>query len=195
MTSSEKILDKLSRLALREVESEELEQPIAASYEELIDRVCEELLQEQSLSESKLRVIRSSLAVLVQRRIGKILEKIVAGEDIPGRLLYKEERKLVELFSKLKIEVLQQLRERRTVEAKVETPREVEKTLIEEVPEESTISKLPEHIKVVQFLEDFPALHSVTLRTFGPFSRFDIAALPADDAEELKRKKVVEYIA
>ncbi len=193
MSSTEKILDRLSRLALREIEGDELEQPVAASYEELAERIREELSHDATLSESKLRIIRSSLAVLIQRRIGKILEKLVSGEDIPGRLLYKEERKLVEIFSRLKIDSIRETkpRETETLERVTEYS-EAEAKIEEQAP--STRPFIPGDIGIVQFLEDFPALQSVTLRTFGPFSKFDIAALPADDVEELKRKNIVDVL-
>lgn len=185
MSNVEKLIESISRLAVREVESDELEQPVASSYEELVRKIVEELSSSSSLSETKLRLVRSSLAVLIQRRIGKILEKISSGEDIPGRLLYREERKLVELFSILKMETLSGER------AETET---VETEHVAETEERPSM-KLPSEINIVQFLEDFPALQSVSGHTLGPFSRFDIAALPVDDAEELKRKNVVDIVA
>ncbi len=187
MSNVEKLIESISRLAVREVESDELEQPVASSYEELVRKIVEELSSSSSLSETKLRLVRSSLAVLIQRRIGKILEKISSGEDIPGRLLYREERKLVELFSILKMETLSG--ERAETETKTVETEHVAET------EERPSMKLPSEINIVQFLEDFPALQSVSGHTLGPFSRFDIAALPVDDAEELKRKNVVDIVA
>jgi len=38
----------------------------------------------------------------------------------------------------------------------------------------------------------FPALHSTLMLTLGPFSKFDVVSLPLDDANELKRKGIVD---
>ncbi len=168
----EKILDQLSKLAIREVESETLSQPLTTSYAELVETIIREL-DPSEISEEKLKVIRNAIVVLIQRRLLKILQKISEGEDIPRKLLYTEERKIVSIFEKLSFEKL----------------REAKKT---QQPQEAAPSSSTEGLAIVVFKDMFPALHSTLMLTLGPFSKFDVVSLPPDDANELKRKGIVD---
>ncbi|GEM_PF-6221619 len=168
----EKILDQLSKLAIREVETETLLQPLATSYAELVETIIREL-DPSEISEEKLKVIRNAIVVLIQRRLLKILQKISEGEDIPRKLLYSEERKIVSIFEKLTIEKLREVKKAQQVQE-----------VMQQVPTES--------LAIVVFKDMFPALHSTLMLTLGPFSKFDVVSLPLDDANELKRKGIVD---
>ncbi|ADY00679.1 MAG: hypothetical protein ACP5GZ_08655 [Vulcanisaeta sp.] len=49
-------------------------------------------------------------------------------------------------------------------------------------------------LAIISFKKGFPVLYSVRLVTIGPFSQFDIAAIPRSDAEELLRRSVIDIV-
>ncbi|MFB6469881.1 MAG: hypothetical protein TU36_001390 [Vulcanisaeta sp. AZ3] len=56
--------------------------------------------------------------------------------------------------------------------------------------------RIPEAVGVVlvSFRENFPMIRSVTGSTYGPFTQFDIAVLPRTDAEDLRRRGIVDVL-
>ncbi len=166
----EKLIDKISKLTIREVESEELQQPIARSYEELINELSTSI--DEEFSKEAIEMIKRSIAVLIQHRIEKILKKIVNGEDIQRKLLYMEERRILKIFEKID-EILKRHGERRTVEK------------IEIVSGELTLLCMRDF---------FPAIQTSRMERLGPFSKYDIITLPADDASELVRKGIADVL-
>ncbi len=167
----EKIIDKISKLTIREVESEELQQPIAKSYEDIIQELS--LYVEDEFRDEALKIVKNSIAVLLQTRLEKILKKIASGEDVPKKLLYLEERKLIQIFEKI-----DQLFKKKVVE-KVERVEKVESF---------------EDLVPVCMRDSFPAIQTSRMERLGPFLKYDIVTLPTDDASELVKKGVVDVL-
>ena len=51
-----------------------------------------------------------------------------------------------------------------------------------------------QELAIVSFKKGFPVLYSVRLVTLGPFSQFDVAAIPRSDAGELQRRGIIDIV-
>ncbi|WP_229709806.1 hypothetical protein [Vulcanisaeta souniana] len=49
-------------------------------------------------------------------------------------------------------------------------------------------------LAIVSFRKGFPVLYSVRLVALGPFSQFDVAAIPRSDAGELQRRGIIDIV-
>ncbi len=173
--SLEKIIDRISKLTLREVESMDLQAPVAKSYEELINELLSDLGEE--VPEIVLRMIKSTISVLLHTRLEKILRKLSYGEQIPRKMLYLEERRIVQMIEKID-ELSKRIpaTPRKRVEAKV-TPAEAETELV-----------------IISIRDTFPAIQTSRMERLGPFLKFDIVTLPSEDAAELVRKGIGDVL-
>ncbi|NPA70147.1 MAG: hypothetical protein GXO26_05000 [Crenarchaeota archaeon] len=170
--SLEKIIDRISKLTLREVESMDLQPPAAKSYEELVNDLLSDV--GENVPEIVSRMIKSTISVLLHTRLEKILRKISYGEQIPRKMLYLEERRLLQIFEKI-----DELSRRQAVKRKVEA---------------RPIEELERELVIVAMRDTFPAIQTSRMERLGPFLKFDIVTLPPEDAAELVRKGIGDIV-
>ncbi len=161
------VLRKLMEFAKLEAGSEDIQRPPFESYAQLIRELNSRLsvsggVLDKELIESTMNMVREAIAILVRRRIEKIMRYYQAGKEIPQDALLPEERRFIMPLLELRV---------------AETPRGEAQGLA-----------------IVSFKRGFPVLYSVRLVAIGPFSQFDIAAIPRSDAEELLRRGVIEIV-
>jgi len=170
--SLEKIIDKISKLTLREVESIDLQSPAARSYEDLVNDLLSEVGEE--VPDIVIRMIKSTISVLLHTRLEKILRKMSYGEQIPRKMLYLEERRLVQILEKVDELSRRQIVKRRT--------------------EIKHVEDLGRELVIVSMRDTFPAIQTSRMERLGPFLKFDIITLPPEDAAELVRKGIGDIV-
>lgn len=163
------VLRRLMDFTKLEVSTEEIQKPPFESYAQLVQELNSKLsmsgnVLDKELVESTMSMVRETIAILVRKRIEKIMKYYQAGKELPQDALLPEERRF-----------LMPLLELRITEA---PPR----------------SEAQGFAIVSFKRGGFPVLYSVRLVTIGPFSQFDIAVIPRSDAEELLRRGVIDII-
>ena len=161
------VLRRLMEFTKLETSTEDIQKPPFESYAQLVQELNSKLaasgnVLDKELVESTLGMVRETIAILVRRRVEKIMRYYQAGKEIPQDALLPEERRFLMPLLELKV---------------TEAPKGEAQGLA-----------------IVSFKKGFPVLYSVRLVTLGPFSQFDIAAIPRSDAEELLRRGIVDVV-
>ncbi|MGC8543345.1 MAG: hypothetical protein ACP5NQ_05345 [Vulcanisaeta sp.] len=164
------VLKKLLDFVKLELSTEDLQKPPYESYAQLIQEINNKLLLrsnvlDKELVESVRNMVKETIATLIRKRIDKLMKYYETGKEIPQESMFMEERRFLTPLLSLRV---------------IEVPK----------GEAQGVSEL----SVISFRKGFPALYSVRLMTLGPFSQFDIAAIPRSDAEELVRRGIVDII-
>ncbi len=123
------------------------------------------------LFETELMNLRYMVQNLLQYRIQKILTLLI-DQEVNHDLLTRSERRFVDQVSRNLRSVLMPLDD-------LFTPLETE-----------TASRL----LLLRFLEDYPQLIGVDLKTYGPFRAEDLAAIPIENARLIIRKNQAEPV-
>ncbi|NPA24085.1 MAG: hypothetical protein GXO23_07310 [Crenarchaeota archaeon] len=171
--SLEKIIDRISKLTLREVESTDLQSPAARSYEDLVNELLSDVGEE--VPEIVLRMIKSTISVLLHTRLEKILRKLSYGEQIQKKMLYLEERRIVQIFEKID-EISRQA------------------TVTRRRAETRPLGGTEQELVMIAMKDTFPAIQTSRMERLGPFLKFDIVTLPPEDAAELVRKGIGDVL-
>lgn len=124
------------------------------------------------LIEAELSNLRFILNSLLRHRIKKILAIVLQSETIDHSLLTRQEQRFVE-------KITRSLRSVMMLEDELFAPMESESS---------------SSLTLVRFLEDYPQIVGVDLKTFGPFRADDLAVLPLENARGLIRRNGAEPV-
>jgi DNA replication factor GINS len=164
----ERASDKL--LALRET----FMQRLRTYIEQLITETRSEDISEIHglLLEAELSNLRFILKSLLQHRVKKIIAMILASETIDHSLLTRQEQRFVEQITRSLRSVMM-----------------LEEDLFAPMESDSSSS-----LTLVRFLEDYPQIAGVDLKTYGPFRADDLAVLPLENARGIMRRNGAEPV-
>lgn len=149
-------------------------QRLRAYIEQLISEMQSEDLSElhRLLLEAELSNLRFILNSLLRHRVKKIIAMVLESKSIDSSLLTRQEQRFVDQITRSIRSVM----------------------LLEEdlfVPLESDSSS---SLTLVRFLEDYPQIVGVDLKTFGPFRADDLAVLPLENARGIIRRNGAEPV-
>lgn len=164
----ERASDKL--LSLRET----FMQNLRTYIEQLITETRSEDMSElhRLLLEAELSNLRFILNSLLQHRIKKILATVLTSETIDHSLLTRQEQRFVE-------QITRSLRSVMMLEEDLFAPMEADSS---------------SSLTLVRFLEDYPQIAGVDLKTYGPFRADDLAVLPLENARGIIRRNGAEPV-
>ena len=164
----ERASDKL--LSLRET----FMQNLRTYIEQLITEIRSEDMSElhRLLLEAELSNLRFILNSLLQHRIKKILATVLTSETIDHSLLTRQEQRFVE-------QITRSLRSVMMLEEDLFAPMEADSS---------------SSLTLVRFLEDYPQIAGVDLKTYGPFRADDLAVLPLENARGIIRRNGAEPV-
>ena len=120
--------------------------------------------------------VRRLIEELIQTRYGKIMRRISAGENVPTTNLTESEANLYD---------------------EVCPPAESYLGLLNNVLQGRLLKaeeKTKPRIMPLRILQDMPAIVGADMKTYGPFKREDVAALPLENARVLIRQGAAEEI-
>jgi DNA replication factor GINS len=164
----ERVSEKL--LSLRET----FLQRLRTYIEQLINEMRSEDMSElqRLLLEAELSNLRFILKSLLQHRVRKILAMVLASETIDHSLLTRQEQRFVEQITRSLRSVMM-----------------LEEDLFAPMESDSSAS-----LTLVRFLEDYPEIAGVDLKTYGPFRADDLAVLPLENARGIIRRNGAEPV-
>lgn len=124
------------------------------------------------LLEAEISNLRFILKSLLQHRVKKILAMVLASETIDHSLLTRQEQRFVE-------QITRSLRSVMMLEDDLFAPME---------------SDSSSSLTLIRFLEDYPQIAGVDLKTYGPFRADDLAVLPLENARGIIRRNGAEPV-
>ncbi len=124
------------------------------------------------LLEAELSNLRFILKSLLQHRVKKILAMVLASDTIDHSLMTRQEQRFVE-------QITRSLRSVRMLEEDLFAPMEADSS---------------SSLILVRFLEDYPQIAGVDLKTYGPFRADDLAVLPLENARGIIRRNGAEPV-
>ena len=122
------------------------------------------------LSKIEYENVKKMVNELLKIRLGKILDCLSSGKEIPKNCLVSEEEKISEKTTSI-TEYFQELA-KNLLQGKIS----------------GDMGKTEKHKVVVRFLKDVPSIVGVDLKTYGPFKSEDVASLPVENARVLIRQ-------
>jgi DNA replication factor GINS len=149
-------------------------QRLRTYIEQLISEMRSEDLSElhRLLLEAELSNLRFILNSLLRHRVKKILAMVIESETIDPSLLTRQEQRFVEQITRGMRSVLM-----------------LEEDLFAPMESDAASS-----LTLVRFLEDYPQIVGVDLKTFGPFRADDLAVLPLENARAIIRRNGAEPV-
>ena len=124
------------------------------------------------ISERERENVEKMIEDLFRLRLRKIILTELSGEEVEAEMLTREERRfLLEL--------------KRAISEHQENLKSI---LRGRGPEVKAKPRKRSELKVIRILEHIPAIIGIDMKTYGPFKPEDVAALPAENAENLIRR-------
>ncbi len=102
------VLRRLMDFTKLEVSTEEIQRPPFESYAQLVQELNSKLLTsgnvlDKELVETTMNMVRETIAILVRKRIEKIMRYYQAGKEVPQDALLPEERRFLMPLLELRI--------------------------------------------------------------------------------------------
>ncbi len=161
------VLKRLVDFVKLEVSTEEIQKPPYESYAQIIQEINNRLLTGGNVLDKELvESTRTMIRETLAALIRRRIEKLMKSYEL-GRGIPQES-----LFVEERRFLMPLLELRVLVTPKGET----------------------QELAIVSFRKGFPVLYSVRLVTLGPFSQFDVAAIPRSDAGELQRRGIIDIV-
>ncbi len=163
--SKDFLISEIQRMVRSEVESSDLQRAPFRSYRELVEYVLKEISRAKDIDSNDVKLIVRHIALLAQKRMMKILDRLADGEEIREEKLFAEEIEILRALLRLR-EALHVREERRE----------------------------PRLLSVISFKTDLPVIRTSRFSRVGPFRTFDILAIEEREVLDLIKRDVVKVV-